>query len=276
MRNLFTIRYRLFRSLSLFLLCAGPLIAQDDSLDYEFPEDMEVPLEAFDFDEEGSFFGEEGAHYDSTLLDLRVVPVDQLDKYLADDRFNYDPLGRSPDPSFLEQISEWIGDVLEQIFGASEVVSTIGEAIPWVLLVVAVILIVRSMVGRQIGGLLGRKRAESTLRMVEEIEDIHALDFPTLIAEALRSKDYRLAIRLHYLELLQRLSSAKVIDWRPEKTNGEYLTELYGTELYRPMSDLTLFFDYVWYGEFTIGSAEYERFRRDLEEAGGLLGRGRE
>lgn len=275
MRNLSSIRYRLARLLALLFLCASSLAAQDDSLDYEFPEDMEVPLEAFDF-EEDFFLDGEGVRYDSARLELRVLPLEQLDKYLKDERFNYDPLGRSPDPSFLEEILRWIGDVLEDIFGAGDVASVIGEVIPWILLVLAIVLIVRSMVGRQIGGGFGRKRGGTTLRMVEEIEDIHALDFPTLIAEALRGSDYRLAIRLHYLELLQRLSSAKVIDWRPEKTNGEYLTELYGTELYRPMSDLTLFFDYVWYGEFTVGSSEYERFLGDLEEASALLGRSRE
>ena len=254
-----------------------------DTGTYLMPEDLEVPLEIDDSlpgdslanDSLFSWMGS-GVLYDSSDVALRTLPsASQLEAYLDDDRFNYDPEGYSRDPSFAEEVMRVIGDILEAIFGerSGAAFRIFFEALPWILLAVSLFLLLRAVIGQQAGGLFRRNRVENRRVIDEEIADIHALDFPTLIAGALERGEYRAAVRYHYLALLQTLSSAERIDWRPEKTNGAYLAELRGTPLYEPMRSLTLFFDYVWYGEFAIGREEYDDYRRDVESIDRLLSR---
>ncbi len=275
---------RLLPLYAILLIAGAPLAAQEefegaDTGTYIMPDDLEIPMEIEEFGDSSFSVMGEGVLYDSTDLDLRALPPATLiEAYLKDDRFNYDPNGYSRDPSFVEEILQAIGRFFESIFGGvdSSVLEVFFEILPWILLVGALLLVLRAVIGEQGGGLFRRNVVENRLGIEEEIKDIHALDFSALIATALKGEDYRSAVRYHYLELLQKLSRLERIDWRPEKTNGEYLAELRTTPLSEPMRSLTLSFDYVWYGEFEIGEGEYDDYRRDVERVNAMLGGGRE
>ncbi|GAB4408855.1 MAG: hypothetical protein OHK0039_12170 [Bacteroidia bacterium] len=96
---------------------------------------------------------------------------------------------------------------------------------------------------------------------VQDIDqaDIRTLDFDTLIRQAVEAADYRLAVRLHYLHVLQRLSARHQIDWKPYKTNQDYLDELKDSSLHRDFRQLTRTYDYVWYGHFGVDADHYGR-----------------
>ncbi|MEI7487385.1 MAG: hypothetical protein WCJ72_08235 [Chryseobacterium sp.] len=52
--------------------------------------------------------------------------------------------------------------------------------------------------------------------------------------------------------MLKKLSDKKSINWNPEKTNKDYVTELKVPNLKNEFSNLSYIFEYVWYGEFSI------------------------
>ena len=277
--------------LLLLMLCSASLSAQDeegigeievgDSLESIAIDDgwdvdsQDVPNEAMLDEGEVDFPGGwiEG-RYDSTELFLRSPAAGALDEYREDDRFDYDPGGGPEDRGFFEKIVDWIAEVFERLFGVGDAVQDVAGVIPYILFAIALGLVIWTVV-RSNGGVRLFRRAAQREDIVfnEEIRDIHALDFPTLLNEALERKDYRSAVRIHYLQILQSLSSSGRIDWRPEKTNGEYLAELRSSTLYDPMRRLTLLFDYIWYGEFSIDRGEYESVRVDFEQTAGMLGR---
>lgn len=104
----------------------------------------------------------------------------------------------------------------------------------------------------------------STLDYQTLKEDIHAIDFPKEIEAATVQGNYRLAVRLLYLQTLKQLTDRQLIDWKPDKTNTQYAFELANQPFAQPFNALTRDFDYVWYGNFPVSKAQFEQLRADF------------
>ena len=89
-------------------------------------------------------------------------------------------------------------------------------------------------------------------------EDLHGLDFDTLIAECSERKDYRKAVRLWYLKVLKELTDRELIDWKGNKTNYDYHNELQNTHFYQPFGDVSFLYEYTWYGNFGISKTMFD------------------
>lgn len=74
---------------------------------------------------------------------------------------------------------------------------------------------------------------------------------------ALKSGEYKEAIRLRYLMLLRLLNKHKLVVWKKDKTNGNYLREMYGKKEFDLFRKLTLQFERIWYGEIAVTELEY-------------------
>jgi hypothetical protein len=110
------------------------------------------------------------------------------------------------------------------------------------------------------------KKARSTEVPYDELpEDIEEMDFEQLIRQAKQKKQYRRAVRLLYLETLKTLTRQQLIHWQPNKTNHDYLEELKGAACYQDFFDLTLRFEYVWYGDFPIGEAGFSNTEKTFQ-----------
>ncbi len=97
-------------------------------------------------------------------------------------------------------------------------------------------------------------RGKKAISAAALTEDIHAIDFPKLIGEAIGAQDYRLAVRLHYLLALKQMTDKGLIDWRNWKTNDDYVHEIKDQELRFSFNQMTLVFDFTWYGEFEMNA----------------------
>lgn len=93
----------------------------------------------------------------------------------------------------------------------------------------------------------------------EEHEDIFSIQYKDAIQKAVQHKNYRQAIRLHYLQLLKTLSDKKIINYRPDKTNFDYLMQLRPTTYYNDFFAATRNYEYSWYGLFEISPEMYEK-----------------
>ena len=83
-----------------------------------------------------------------------------------------------------------------------------------------------------------------------DVDDIREMDIPTLLQQALAEKNFKLAVRLYFLLLLRNLHDAGMIKWEKDKTNRDYLTELFSKEnIYEDVRNLTLRYEEVWYGD---------------------------
>jgi hypothetical protein len=92
------------------------------------------------------------------------------------------------------------------------------------------------------------------------IEDIKDLEIDRLSAEALASSNYRLAVRIYFLGLLQQLDEDGFIDWKKDKTNNDYLSELcLKTHHFEDIKNLTIAYEQVWYGDHDLPATTYEK-----------------
>ena len=90
--------------------------------------------------------------------------------------------------------------------------------------------------------------------------------YDRLIYEAIQTKNFRLAIRFLYLQALQNLTLIGAVQFTPDKTNYEYVKELFNKSYQNDFASLTLNYEYVWYGRFDINEDLFVRLRKDFNQ----------
>jgi hypothetical protein len=103
-----------------------------------------------------------------------------------------------------------------------------------------------------------RKNIASDISVVEEE---NAKDPDSLLRNAIKSGNYRLAVRYLYLQSLKRLSEKKFIEINTNKTNYEYVTEIRKHKFANEFASLTLQYEYVWYGEYPVDERLFEQIQ---------------
>ena len=86
------------------------------------------------------------------------------------------------------------------------------------------------------------------------------------IHEAISTQSYSLAIRLYYLKTIATLYLNKWILWKKDKTNATYCTELINTNYYSGFSNLTLHFEYTWFGKRKIDPSGFDKIENDFKD----------
>ncbi len=103
------------------------------------------------------------------------------------------------------------------------------------------------------------KASSATEAEVEEEEITADTDFDALISQALRQNNFRLAVRYQYLRALHKLAAKQLLALAPDKTNYQYVREMKDPALQNEFAALTLNYEYVWYGEFSIDTGTYQK-----------------
>ena len=109
------------------------------------------------------------------------------------------------------------------------------------------------------------KASKKILGFEEDPEDIQTLDIDPLLKEALGQKNFRLAIRLRFLEMLQFLNRKKVITWKRYRTNREYLGELANSPVAPEFGQMCSLYEMAWYGNEPVPESGYYVFTRKYE-----------
>lgn len=117
-----------------------------------------------------------------------------------------------------------------------------------------------------------KKEALSPEDITKPIENIDQLDVNRLLQDALAAGNLKLAVRLYYLALLKALHEGGIIDWKKDKTNRDYLAELFSRNYqYDEIQHLTRAYEEVWYGDHAITrelfdniSVRFERVREQI------------
>jgi hypothetical protein len=95
-------------------------------------------------------------------------------------------------------------------------------------------------------------------------ENLQNINFQQAIQDAVYEKNFRMAVRLLYLQSLKNLADHKLINWQINKSDEAYIQELNGNLLQQSFIDITLQFESNWYGGIPIDENEFrtvsERF----------------
>ncbi len=165
------------------------------------------------------------------------------------------------------QLSPWDlfwAKVLEKVFGwlNGRSYEHFWRWVFYALFIAAGAFVVLKLLQVDLTGAFGRGSRRARLDYATEGEDIHAPDLADRLAEAEAAGNYRLAVRLGYLQLLKHLTDGGLIDWQPDKTNQAYVRELADhATLQTSFREITRQFEYVWYGELPLTAGLYGQVR---------------
>lgn len=193
--------------------------------------------------------------YDSSVIHTRSFDQEKLEKLKADPDMDY---GRSPAAINLwERFKIWLGRLLFRLLTAVDNANWFNILLTILAIIGLVYVILRLLKVDAFTMFYAGKKAPVAYGVLDE--DIHAMDFDKLIREALGRKEFRLAIRLLFLQALKLLADKHHILWQPGKTNHDYLDELTAQQLKTGFNELNFYFEYAWYGNFTVNESLYQK-----------------
>lgn len=195
----------------------------------------------------------------TTPLPTRHPDEERLRELAHDPSFQY--VEAAPESqSIWDRFWYWVGRLLGRLL------RTPGGQFTWeygwyAAIVAVLVFAVLKLLKVDLTGAFGRSARRAGLPYDVLAEDIHGVDFPARLAEAEAAGNYRLAVRLGYLEALKHLSDQGLLHWEPNKTNHAYLYELPAGPLREAFRVATRQFEYVWYGELSLTAAQYQPVR---------------
>jgi len=178
------------------------------------------------------------------------------------EEFQYEPILK--DTSRWDNFKAWLAYWLNRIFSFggnanSSVLDIVIKTIAVLIVLFVVYLIVKAIINKEGGWIFGKSSKRKITATEFSEEDIHSIDFRTIIEKSKAANNHRLSIRYYYLWLLKQMSDNGVIEWDIEKTNSDYLYEIKRAALKEDFQYLSYIYDYSWYGEFTIDDALFDK-----------------
>jgi len=198
---------------------------------------------------------------DSSRLTVRSLPANALQKYRDDEEFNYKQ--QHPEGiSLWERFWYWM---YQHSRINNKLMAVVAKILLWGFCIFAFIYAILKFTGMDgIGLFTGNKKQDGLDYEVTE-DDIYAINFTEAIADAVGQHNFRLAIRLLYLQTLRRLADRELIRWKPDKTNDVYAQELAGGPLYNDFTWLTRAYDYAWYGDFPVHEEQFTEVQQHFQ-----------
>lgn len=99
----------------------------------------------------------------------------------------------------------------------------------------------------------------------EQTDNIFQMNFAKEIAKATADGNFRMVIRLLFLQSLKVMADRNFIQYGIDRTNYEYLGQLRNTSYYRDFFNLTRSYEFVWYGKFDLPENQYLELRAEFE-----------
>jgi hypothetical protein len=131
---------------------------------------------------------------------------------------------------------------------------------------VAIILLaaIYAFFGDSIFGRVDKKPDEHIEAGWEDVENF--TEWERAVNEAEAAGDYRLAIRIHFLQCLQDLSQWGLIEYKKDNTNSEYINQMRSTKFGKRFMQLCRMFDYTWYGKYGIDQVQYQQTKSQFKQ----------
>ncbi|RQP11108.1 MAG: DUF4129 domain-containing protein [Parapedobacter sp.] len=200
---------------------------------------------------------------DSSAVTPRQFDQASLDSYKARADFQYDE--QRVDLSWWQRFKQWLAYKIAELM-SREGSHALLKNVLVVLGIAALLYLVIKLLGMDAAGIFSRKSRTSDLGVTEHTENIHGIDFAAELQKAMENGNYRLAVRLLYLDCLKKLSDSGLIHWQPAKTNAAYVGELEDTRVQSEFKRLTRQFEYIWYGDFGVNRQHFNQLHEAFQQ----------
>lgn len=144
-----------------------------------------------------------------------------------------------------QKFMRWLGD-----FFSFQATAVWWEYLLYIAIFVILVFAAIKLLGIRFNSLLAKPDKADALPYTLGEENLQSLQFSKEIEEAMAAKNWRLVVRLRYLQALFILSEKELLRIKQGKTNHDYLYELKAGAGREQFAQLARLFDYVWYGHF--------------------------
>ena len=198
-------------------------------------------------------------------IQIRQFDTEQLDKYLNDSDFSYNRKVAPPNPSAWNMMMSYIRNLIREIFRIDGM-DTVWDVLKYTFLIAFLLYGCSKLFGMSASNLFYNKKMTEKIDYQHIEENIHELNFNELIQLAIEERNYRKAVRLYYLKTLKILSDKEVIQWKVNKTNSDYKSEISNSTYAKDFSEISMLFDYVWYGEFPLDEPMFKNTQTKFQQ----------
>jgi len=129
-----------------------------------------------------------------------------------------------------------------------------GKALMWLIIICIACYAIYKLFFTSDSFLFGKNKKvmTDTGQQQQEEENLITTNWEALVQHAISSNDARLTVRYSYMWLLQMLLQQQLIQYRNDKTNYEYYSELKDTQYRQPFKRISSLYEYAWYGHFNL------------------------
>ena len=189
----------------------------------------------------------------------REFQAKKIDGYRSQRAFRYEqPAPRGDGLS--AWIRRWILDMARSLT-TGRIASHVFNVLKWLLPALILGYAVIRIFGMEHVAPWSKPQRNGQKQTADPGDDIHIVDFNAAIANAETEARYRDAVRLLYLETLKRLTDAGRIQWKPDKTNADYVAALAGTDIAADFDALTNIYNCTWYGDMPVNGDAYTKIK---------------
>lgn len=207
-------------------------------------------------------FSQNHVLFDSSNVSVRSFDIIELQELKQDKDFQYDEL-TGPPPNVWVRFWKWVWLKITEIMSTKSGQRTVYTTFT-IIAVAAIVFFVLRVMGMNKSSLLSRN--EGNLQFTTSIEDINSISFEDAIRDAVERRNFRLAIRLLYLQTLKQLADKEYIEWQIDKTNTDYIKEVAGKPWQSLFKKLSYNFEYAWYGDMNIGKEEFDSLNLQFQQ----------
>lgn len=200
---------------------------------------------------------------DTTSLVQKTIDQSELETFKGNSDFDYEVV-KNTVPDWWIAFKNWMSNLVlrffELLFGVEQAAgafNTFLKILPYLLLAILVFILIKFFINVNARTIGYRNKNEALVTLSEDEHIIKNEDIQKLIQQALANKNYRLAIRYHFLHTLRLMDKKEVIVWELQKTNADYQREIESIALKKPFAQITRLYEYIWYGDFPIDDSKY-------------------
>lgn len=197
---------------------------------------------------------------DTTHVSVRLPAKNFVKTFKAKKEFTYTKPALKD--TFIARLLEFINDKLHEL-------AKISFILPWLVkilfaglvLFLLVIVITKTKLYKVFYSRKAIQEPDFDISSVGEAPP----DLDEAIRTQVEKKQFRLAIRLLYLKVINQLRLNEFIQFSQEKTNIDYLSELTNKNLKLDFAAVTSIYNHVWYGDVEIAEDQFFRFEKSFQ-----------
>lgn len=207
---------------------------------------------------------EEEIKYDQGPVSPMEFDDEQIAEFQKDEAFDY--VQEEVQENWWTRFKNWIGNIWNQFWNwllgsyeADGILAFLIRILPYLVLAAVLGFVVWLFIKLDPAGSMLKEPQKPSVLLSEDEKIIQREDISELIQNALKTKNYRLAVRYYYLLILRKLRENELIEYQFQKTNEEYLTEIKPAVLNEQFKNITRIYDFIWYGDFPVTETEFKK-----------------